>query len=332
MSAAIVTADSLAASMRLGNRRAFRRNGWGYALVATLGVLLLATKLERPAYGSFELESLAQAALPIALAAVAQAIVVIAGGIDLSVGSVMALTNVVAAVLMQRYGDAASVPIVGLVLIVGLVVGGLNGALVVSTRVPDIIVTLATSYVWAGAALLVLASPGGRTSAWLQELANGSVVVLPKAFLVLSVLVAIVWLPLRRSRLGLSLYGVGSDRLAAFRSGVNVGRTKIASYALCGVLAATGGLALSMTTGIGSPVPGNYTLGGVAAVVLGGVSLAGGRGGLIGPVAASFILALIRADLILVGIDPNFSVVLQGAIMVVVVMVAGLLTLRARLA
>jgi len=332
VSAAIVTADSLAASMRLGNRRAFRRNGWGYALVATLGVLLLATKLERPAYGSFELESLAQAALPIALAAVAQAIVVIAGGIDLSVGSVMALTNVVAAVLMQRYGDAASVPIVGLVLIVGLVVGGLNGALVVSTRVPDIIVTLATSYVWAGAALLVLASPGGRTSAWLQELANGSVVVLPKAFLVLSVLVAIVWLPLRRSRLGLSLYGVGSDRLAAFRSGVNVGRTKIASYALCGVLAATGGLALSMTTGIGSPVPGNYTLGGVAAVVLGGVSLAGGRGGLIGPVAASFILALIRADLILVGIDPNFSVVLQGAIMVVVVMVAGLLTLRARLA
>ncbi|HLZ32358.1 MAG TPA: ABC transporter permease [Chloroflexota bacterium] len=300
--------------------------------MATLGVLLLATKLERPAYGSFELESLAQAALPIALAAVAQAIVVIAGGIDLSVGSVMALTNVVAAVLMQRYGDAASVPIVGLVLIVGLVVGGLNGALVVSTRVPDIIVTLATSYVWAGAALLVLASPGGRTSAWLQELANGSVVVLPKAFLVLSVLVAIVWLPLRRSRLGLSLYGVGSDRLAAFRSGVNVGRTKIASYALCGVLAATGGLALSMTTGIGSPVPGNYTLGGVAAVVLGGVSLAGGRGGLIGPVAASFILALIRADLILVGIDPNFSVVLQGAIMVVVVMVAGLLTLRARLA
>jgi ribose transport system permease protein len=332
VSAAIVTADSLAASTRLGTRRTLRRNGWGFSLVVALAGLLLATKLERPAYGSFELESLAQATLPIALAAVAQAIVVIGGGIDLSVGSVMALTNVVAAVLMQRLGDSASVPIVGLVLIVGLVAGALNGALVVSTQVPDIIVTLATSYVWAGAALLVLASPGGRTSAWLQELVNGSVGFLPKAFLVLSLIVALVWLPLRRSRLGLSLYGVGSDRLAAFRSGVDVGRTKIASYAMCGVLAATGGLALSMTTGIGSPVPGNYTLGGVAAIVLGGVSLAGGRGGLIGPVAASFILALIRADLILVGIDPNFSVVLQGAIMVVVVMVGGLLTLRARLA
>jgi len=331
VSAATVT-PTLATSTRLGTGRAFRRNGWAFSLVAALAVLLLATKMERPAYGSFELESLAQAALPIALAAIAQAIVVIAGGIDLSVGSVMALTNVVAAVLMQRFGDSASVGVVAVVLVVGLVVGGLNGALVVSTRVPDIVVTLATSYVWAGAALLVLASPGGHISPWLQELADGSVLFLPKAFLVLSVVVAIVWLPLRRSRLGLSLYGVGSDRLAAFRSGVDVGRTKIVSYALCGLLAATGGLALSMTTGIGSPVPGSYTLGGVAAIVLGGVSLAGGRGGLIGPVAAAFILALLRADLILVGIDPNFSVVLQGAIMVVVVMVGGLLTLRAKLA
>jgi ribose transport system permease protein len=304
------------------------RNGWGIGLIAIFSLLLLATKLYHPTYGPFELESLAQAALPIALAALAQAIVVIAGGIDLSVGPVMALTNVMAAVLMQQLGDAGSIGIVGLVLVVGLVVGALNGGLVVATGVPDIVVTLATSYVWTGAALLVLASPGGRVTEWLQELGEGSIIVVPKALVVLVVLVSAVWLPLRRSRLGLSLYGVGSDRLAAFRSGVDVGRTKIVSYALSGLLSATGGLALSMTTGIGSPVPGNYTLGGVAAIVLGGVSLAGGRGGLIGPIAAAFILALIRADLILIGIDPNFSVVLQGAIMVVVVMVGGLLTLR----
>jgi ribose transport system permease protein len=316
--------------MRLGTARAIRRNGWALGLVAALAILLAVTKVNHPTYGSFELESLSQAALPIALAAVAQAIVVIAGGIDLSVGSIMALTNVIAAVLMQRSGDSASAGVVVGVLLVGLAAGVLNGVLVVWTRVPDIVVTLATAYVWAGAALLVLASPGGKIAAWFQDLGEGSVVFLPRAFVVLVAVVAIASLLLRRSRLGLSLYAVGSDRLAAFRSGVDVDRTRVVAYAMCGVLAASGGLALSMTTGIGSPVPGNYTLAGVAAIVLGGVSLAGGRGGLVGPAAAAYILALIRADLILVGIDPNFSVVVQGAIMVLVVMIGGLLTLRRR--
>jgi ribose transport system permease protein len=327
MSAAAAS-DSVALERGPGTARTIRRNGWGIGLIGAFTALLLATWIGHPAYGSFELESLAQAALPIALAAMAQCIIVIAGGIDLSIGSVMALTNVIAAVLMLQLGDGASGPSVVAVLLVGAVVGGLNGLLVAWTRVPDIVVTLATSYVWAGAALIVLPSPGGRASAWLQGLGNGSLLGVPKALVLLVVVVGLVWLPLRRSRLGLALYGIGSDRLAAFRSGVDVDRTKTASYVLGGLLSALGGLALSMTTGIGSPVPGNYTLAGVAAIVLGGVSLAGGRGGVVGPIAAAFILALLRADLILVGIDPNFSVVAQGAIMVVVVMVGGLVTLR----
>jgi ribose transport system permease protein len=330
LSTATAAVEATAQSTRLGFDQAVRRNGWSIGLGASLLVLFTFTKVAHPLYGSFELESLAQAALPIALAAIAQAIVVIAGGIDLSVGSLMALTNVIAALLMQQLGDSASAGVVALVLIVGLGAGALNGALVVWSGVPDIIVTLATAYVWAGAALLVLPSPGGKATAWLQELGGSSLLILPKASLMLAVVVVLAWLLLHRSRMGLSLYAVGSDRLAAFRSGVDVGRIKVLSYAVGGLLAACGGLALSMTTGIGSPVPGNYTLGGVAAIVLGGVSLAGGRGGLVGPVVAAYILALIRADLILIGIDPNFSVVIQGAIMVIVVMIGGLLTLRRR--
>lgn len=322
MSAATAVADLRAAS------RPLARNAWAAGLITAFATLLIATKLNRPAYGSFELEALAQAGLPIALAAVAQAVVVIAGGIDLSVGSVMALTNVIAAVLMQRFEDPGSASVVALVLLVGLVVGALNGLLAVATGVPDIVVTLATAYVWAGAALLVLASPGGKVSAWFQSLSQGSLLFVPRSLLLVVAIVLVVGLVLRNSRLGLSLCAIGSDQQAAFRSGVDVARTRIAAYALCGCLAGCGGLALSMTTGIGSPVPGNYTLAGIAAVVLGGVSLAGGRGGLTGPVAAAYILALIRADLILTGVDPNFSVVIQGAIMVIVVMLGGLLTLR----
>jgi len=138
----------------------------------------------------------------------------------------------------------------------------------------------------------------------------------------------VVWLPLRRSRLGLSIYAVGSDRLAAFRSGVEVSRTKVAAYALTGLFAGAGGLALTMSTGIGTPIPGPYLLLSVAAIVLGGVSLAGGRGGIVGPIVAVFILALVRTDLTFLGVDPNYTTVIQGAIMVIVVMVGAFLTLR----
>ena len=166
------------------------------------------------------------------------------------------------------------------VLLLGLGIGAVNGSLVVLTRVPDIVVTLAMGFVWAGVALLVLSTPGGDSVKWLKDLVIGPLGFpwIPKAAVVLVVLVAIIWIPVRRSRLGLSIYAVGSNDLAAFRSGVAVGRTKFAAYVLTGLFAGLGGLSLTASTGNASPVPGPYTLFSVAAVVLGGVSLAGGRG------------------------------------------------------
>ncbi len=314
--------------------RTLRRNAWTFGLAVLLLALFIVTRLIKPNYGAPELQSLAIGALPIAFAAVGQAIVVISGGIDLSVGSILALTNVIAAVLMTGASEEFGVVAVILVLLIGLAIGAINGLLVVATRVPDIIVTLALSFVWAGVALLVLSSPGGDTADWVKGLINGTFLTiwLPEALVLLLVAVGIVWLPLRRSRLGLSMYAVGSDRLAAFRSGVNVERTKVAAYAVTGLFSAMGGLSLSMGTGIGSPVPGPYTLLSVAAIVLGGVSLVGGRGGLLGPILAVFVLALIRADLTFLNVDPNFTTVVQGVIMVVVVMVGAFATLRRKTA
>lgn len=313
-------------------RRLGRRESWLVALLALLIALLVVTKIIRPTYGAFDLSSLAIAALPVALAAVAQAVVLISGGIDLSIGPMMALTSVTAARLMQDTSDPLSIVVVIGVLLMGVVLGLVNGALVVWSRVPDIVVTLATSYIWAGAALLVLGTPGGGAADWFKELSRGYFVVewIPKALLLLLLVVGVAWIPLARSRLGLSIFAIGSNRLAAFRSGVDVSRTRIAAYAFTGLLSAAGGLALTMTTGIGTPIPGPYTLLSVAAAVLGGVSLAGGRGGVIGPIIAVFVLALIRADLTFLGVDPNFTTVVQGMIMVVVVMIGAYLTLRRR--
>jgi ribose transport system permease protein len=313
-----------------GLRRSASRSVYTLALLGLLAGLLVFTLLIKPTFGAFDLETLSKGAMPLAFAAAAQAIIVISGGIDLSIGSMMALTNVTAALLMQQLPPEAAVGVVALVLAMGLVLGLVNGLLVVWTRVPDIVVTLAMSFVWAGAALLVLPRPGGAAAPWFVELASGSffVELVPKAAVVLLVVVAIVWLPLRRSRLGLSVYAIGSDRLAAFRSGIDVSRIRVIAYALGGLFAACGGLALTMSTGIGTPTTGLYTLQAVTAIVLGGVSLAGGRGGIVGPIAAAYILGLIRLDLVFLGVNPNYSTVIQGSIMILVVMVVGFITLR----
>jgi ribose transport system permease protein len=320
--------------------RWLRRESWVAGLFVLFALLLVATRVIQPGYGGGDFGSLARAALPYAFATAAQAIVVIAGGIDLSVASMMALTSVTAARAMQGAGDEFAALVVVLVLLMGLALGALNGILIVVTRVPDIVVTLAMLFVLQGAALLVLEAPGGAAAEWLKALLVGTVAIpgvspavtawIPKALVLLVICLGVVWIPLRRSRLGLSIYAIGSSELAAFRSGVPVARTKIAAYALAGLLAALGGLSLTMSTGIGAPIPGPYLLASVAAVVLGGVVLGGGRGGLVGPVVAVFILRLVRTDLTLLAVDPNVTTIIEGTIMVVVVMFGAFIAMRGR--
>jgi ribose transport system permease protein len=307
-----------------------RKNGWTMGLLGFFVLLLVFTKAIQPTYGSAGIQFLATSVLPLALAAVAQAVVVIGGGIDLSVGSMMALTSVISARLMMGQADSVSVAVVLGVLVLGVVLGTINGGLVVLTRVPDIVVTLAMSFIWAGCALLVLERPGGGSAKWLRDLVVGPLgnEWIPKALIALIVVVAVIWIPVRRSRVGLSVYAIGSNQLAAFRSGVPVGRTKVVAYALTGLFSALAGLSLTASTGIGSPVPGPYTLMSVAAVVLGGVSLAGGRGGIVGPIVAVVILQLMRTDMTFLSINTDLATVAQGIILIGVVMIGTLIQIR----
>lgn len=303
-----------------------QKNAWTLGLVALLLVLLGITKLIQPSFGASGLESLARAALPFAFATAAMAVVAIVGGIDLSVASIMAVCAVTAAVLMQSMG---AIPAVAITLLIGLGMGMINGGLIVLTRVPDIVVTLAMLFVWEGTALLILNAPGGTVHDWLEDSIAGTLLFwVPKALIVMAIAVALVWIPLKRSKLGLSIYAVGSDELAAFRSGVAVGWTKVAAYGVCGLFCAMGGLSLIMLTGIGEPVPGPYLLASVAAVVLGGVVLGGGIGGLLGPIIAVFILRIIRTILTLAAVDPNVTTIVEGTIMVAVVMFGAFLVMR----
>ena len=241
-------------------------------------------------------------------------VVVLVGGIGLSVASMMAVASVTAAVLMQGASDGGTVPVV---LALGLATGAVNGALIVATRVPDIVVTLAMLFVWEGVALLILQAPGGAATPWLRGLIVGSVVPwVPRSLMFLLVCLLVVWLPLRRSKLGLSIYAVGSDPLAAYRPGVGIGPTRVAAYAICGAplrpRRADADHGHRHRRADPRPLPARQRRRRGA----GGVVLGGGVGGLLGPILAVFILRLVRMDLTLAAVDPNVTTIVEGTIMV----------------
>jgi ribose transport system permease protein len=307
--------------------RLARRHGWTVGVYVLLLVLILYWQTIPTNWGSFDVQSLAIDALPLAFAAMAQSIVIISGGIDLSVGSLIGLINVLSAKYMIDMGFRNAL-LFGLLLLVGsAAAGAFTGTLIVLSRVPDIVVTLAMLFVWAGVALEILQIPGGGAPQSYLQLGTGHwwSQWVPSGLMILLLAFAIFWLPLRWARPGLALYSVGSNRNAAYLSGVGVARTRIFAYALDGVFAGLAGLALTATSGIGDPNAGQYyTLNSVAAAVLGGVSLVGGVGGLIGPIAAAFVVTLVKTILILKGVDQNWAQVIQGTLIIVVVMIGGL--------
>jgi ribose transport system permease protein len=310
-------------------RRLVRRHGWTIGIYVLLVVLVVYWRSATTVpWGPFDVQSLAIDALPFAFVACGQAIVIISGGIDLSVGSMMSLVNVVAARWMLHMSFEEALLFSFALVLGAALLGALTGLIIVVTRVADIIVTLAMLFVWAGAALAVLTIPGGGTPSRYTSLVTIDTVFtewLPAALVILLVGYAILWLPIRRTRPGLALYAIGSNRNAAYLAGINVAAVRIGAYALCGMFAALGGLALTGASGIGDPHSGDiYTLNSVAAVVLGGVSLLGGVGGLIGPIAAAFVLTLVKTILVIKGVDQNWAQVIQGTLIVVVVMVGGL--------
>ena len=323
--------QSLARSAGLIDK--LRRVGAGYPALFGMPMLLIAflaaTVAIHPTFDSFDAQSVAMAALPLACASAAQAVVVISGGIDLSIGSVIAVANVLAASTMRNASFGEAVLLAAAILVAGAVIGAVNALLVLLSRVPDVIATLTTGFIWGGVALMILEKPGGGAPPEFLNLGTGAFITewLSNSLVLLLIALAAIWIPIRMSKTGLRIYATGSDRIAAFRSGVNVERARLMAYVVSGLFSAVAGLGLTMTTGIGSPRAGVlYTLSGLAAVVIGGVSLTGGRGGVIGPVIAAFVLTLIPADLIFLNIDPNFGQVIQGTLIVLVVMAGGLIT------
>ncbi len=258
----------------------------------------------------------------LAFVAMAQTLVVLTAGIDLSVGMVFTLTNCLASWIVLGGTGATALGVAG-VLLTGLACGALNGAIVIWGRLQPIVATIATGAVYFGIALLLRPTPGGSVNEDLADLATGRVFgVVPTSLLVLLAVILVVWVPFSRSETGRGAYAVGSSEPAAFMSGVPIRRAKFMAYTLSGLLAAIGGLFLTFFTYTGEAAyaSGNaYTLFSIAAVVLGGVSLFGGRGGAIGAIFGAFAFRTIGDLLFVFDFDPLWQPLFQGVVLLIAV-------------
>ncbi|WP_395021992.1 ABC transporter permease [Dongia sp.] len=264
---------------------------------------------------------------PMALVAVAQAMIMLAGGIDLSIGAMVGLGSVVAATSMGgAFGIAGGT---AATLGMGAAIGTLVGVIVSVGRYPAIIVTLATSFIIGGAALLILPRPGGAIPAELSEFLAGDH---PTAVLLL-ILLILGWKLYQATPLGMGLVAGGDNPIGAYRSGVPTRTARIFAYALSGLLTAGAGLYVAAQTGSGDPVIGGpFTLAAIAAAVLGGVGFLGGQGTMRGALAGSLLMSVLINVMFFMNLPPVAQYVVQGLIIVITVALPRLKQLVRRIA
>jgi ribose transport system permease protein len=308
-----------------------RRQSWNIGIIVLAVILGIWRISQLPQFGAYEARTFVLGILPIALLSMGQAIIIIGGGINLAIGAEAVLINCLSAKYMLDTSFTTSILLAILFLAVATAIGAVTGWIISTSGIADIVVTLATSFLLVGVAMFVMPQPGGGVNQTFSDFVAGKDpnFIAPLIWLILPLL--IIWIPLYRSRLGISMYAIGSNKDAAFLSGVNVNRTRIKLYAVGGLFAGLSGIVLTGITLSSSPfanISNTATLNSVAGAVLGGVSLAGGVGGLVGPALAALILYFIPNILLAYGIDPAYSQIITGALTIFVVLLGGFLRRR----
>lgn len=285
---------------------------WSVLVFIALLTLLIVLKGR---FTEFDLRSLSVNALPLMLIALGQFIIILTRGIDLSLGPIASVSGALMAIYVSNN------PAVGFILpiLVGFSAGLFNGLLIVGIGLPPIIVTLATMSIWQGVALVVLPDPGGSVPAIYQDVLIGGF-----SSPIIGISTVIFWgvflTWIMSTRFGLNLRAVGGDELAAELSGIRVRGTKIAAYAIGGTLAAIGGMYIATSMASGSPIIGNnYILTSIAAVVIGGVALTGGRGSALSVVMGALILTITASLLYFAQVSSFYQSLIDGVILLVVV-------------
>ena len=284
----------MGAGLSLAQRGALARHRDVVLVFSMFALVVVVASLSLSGFTSvYNVGGMLGASLPLALAAIGQTVVVLTGGIDLSIGSVMSLTAVVGALYID--GENSRL-LTGILICVGLgaAIGLVNGLVVTFFRVNPVIATLGTLSIGQGLALTATEVPGGSTSPTLREVVYGHVAGVPAPVFVLVVAFAVAYVVLRRTRFGLHVYALGGDEEGARLSEIRTDLVKTSVYVISGACAGLGGLLLLARLGVGDPVAGQfYLLLTVVAIGLGGIYLFGGRGSVIGTLGGVAILAVL---------------------------------------
>lgn len=298
-------------------------------LIAYLALVVLLSLLSPSFLTTANFSNIARTLAVVGIVAIGETLVILAGGVDISVGSVAALAGVVASLLF----DNEILPIWGCVavgLLCGALVGLTNGLIVTRLKINPLITTLATFSIVRGVAFVLT---GGQMNQLnnreFQFIGRGDIGGIPFSLLLMVGLYVLFYFILRSTPFGRDLYAIGGNAVAARLAGIRVRGYTLIAYILCGLLAAVGGTILASQLAAGTPQAATgleFTV--IAAVILGGTSLSGGKGSLVGTLLGVLILRTLDNGLILLGVSSYFQEVARGAVLLLVV---GLDQLRQRL-
>lgn len=297
-------------------RNEFNKHRYLVALVVLLTGLAINLYLQPNLFELRVLNGNLRVFLPLIILAAGQTIVVIGGGIDLSVGTMVSMINAILITLITSESTTGGV-LVGILIacLAGLAAGALNGFCVAYLRLQPIVTTYATSFVFAGIALWVLPRPGGSIPSSIPRLYRSTPLDIPFALFIIVALIGI-WLLLRSTRFTQFLYATGGKAASAYASGVPVNFIRFSSYVIAGLMAALAALAITASTGTGDPRIGDaMTLPSIVAVVLGGTRLSGGQGSVLGTIIGVVILGTIR-NIISFADVPTWSQTLVDALII----------------
>ncbi|MTK12492.1 MAG: ribose ABC transporter permease [Clostridiaceae bacterium] len=254
-----------------------------------------------------------------AIIAVGMCFVILTGGIDLSVGSTLAITGAVAATLVKSNTNTF-VTIIA-VLIVGALIGLFNGILVSKGKIQAFIVTLATMTVFRGVTYVYTkGTPISGLSSDFTVIGNGKLAGIPLPVILILLVVLGAWYVLNQTRYGRYVYAVGGNEDSARLSGINTDKIKALVYVICGVTAALSGIVVTSRIGSASPNAGSgFELDAIAAVVLGGTSLSGGEGSVIGTIIGAMIIGVLNNGLNLMNVSPFYQLIVKGFVIILAV-------------
>ena len=305
---------TVAERRRRGGLGDLARTGAAVWIVVLVAVVAL-TVVDGAAFWSpGNVSNVLTATVVLGLVALGQHVVVLSGGIDLAVGSTATLSALLTAILINGY-PIRTAPVVLAMLVLGALIGVLHGVLVARAGLPPFIVTLATLYLVQGAAFMISTVPAGRVTSALSSVALQRLGPIPYSFVVLLAAIAVVAFVLYRTAFGRRLMAVGGDEAAARSTGVPVTRVLVTAYVIAGVLAALAGVLLAARATIGSPTAGQgLELSAITVVVLGGTSLLGGRGALIGTLGGVLLLSLVSSSVTLLQLPATLTDLIRGVV------------------